>query len=122
VTDWIGRSVATITQWPKNGLKTEMFLLIAVSVRAGFIPLIMRCNVAPLNRNTNIWFSSDLSYSFLLGIFSFTGGHIGNVAMMLGPKKIDVELQEVAGTLNILALVMGAMLGSFLGPYFVRML
>ena len=47
VFDWIGRSIATLSQWPKLGTFSEWFLLVLVLLRTGFLPLIMRCNVLP---------------------------------------------------------------------------
>jgi hypothetical protein len=46
----------------------------------------------------------------------------GNVASMLGPKKVPLDLQEVAGTILITALVFGLGVGSLLGPYLVYLL
>ena len=53
---------------------------------------------------------------------SFTGGYLGNVGMMLGPKTVETDSQELAGTLTIGALVTGLGLGSLLGPSLVRLL
>ena len=58
----------------------------------------------------------------LLFISSFTGGYLGNVGMMLGPKKVETESQELAGTLTIAALVIGLGVGSLLGPPLVSLL
>ena len=37
----------------------------------------VRCNVAPLNRSTEILFKSDYAYVAILGVFSLLGGFIG---------------------------------------------
>ena len=84
--------------------------------RIAFIPLLMRCNIAPLNRETEIWFSSDLTFAALMSVFSVTGGYLGNVGLMLGPKKVGLELQETAGMILTTALVLGLGIGSTLGP------
>jgi len=120
--DWVGRSIATFSQWPGPGKKTEIGMLILVILRAGFIPLLMRCNVAPLNRSTKILFRSDYAYVGILGSFSVLGGYIGNVGLMLGPKKVSLEMQEVAGTILLAALVFGLGVGSLLGPSLVSLL
>jgi len=105
--DWVGRSIATFSQWPGPGKKTEIGMLILVILRAGFIPLLMR---------------SDYAYVGILGSFSVLGGYIGNVGLMLGPKKVSLEMQEVAGTILLAALVFGLGVGSLLGPSLVSLL
>ena len=55
-------------------------------------------------------------------LYSLTGGYLGNVGMMLGPKTVETDSQELAGTLTIVALVIGLGLGSLLGPSLVRLL
>ena len=94
----------------------------AVVARIAFIPLLMRCNIAPLNRETEIWFSSDVAFAALMAVFSLTGGFLGNVGLMLGPKKVGLELQEAAGMILTTALVLGLGIGSTLGPSIVTFL
>ena len=50
VFDWIGRSVATVAQWPAGGRFAEWFLTLLVIARTGFLPLIMGCNLLPGSR------------------------------------------------------------------------
>jgi len=122
VGDWLGRSIATFSQWPGPGKMTEVGILLAMILRLGFIPLLMRCNVAPNNRSTEILFKSDAGYIAILGSFSVFGGYLGNTALMLGPKKVGLELQEVSGTILVTALVFGLGVGSLLGPSLVSLL
>merc|ERR1719419_191845 len=112
VCDWIGRSVATYTQWPAPGRGAEIGTLICVFLRAAFIPLIMGCNILPVERTSPVLFPYDWAYISIFAAFNFTGGYISNVGLMLGPKKVAVELQEVAGSILILALVVGLGIGS----------
>ena len=55
-------------------------------------------------------------------LFGFTGGFLGNVALMLGPKKVGLELQEAAGLVLVIALVFGCGVGSLMGPVLVQQL
>ena len=87
-----------------------------------FIPLLMFCNVAPLNRSTQVLFDSDTAYIILMLLFGFTGGFLGNVALMLGPKKVGLELQEAAGLVLVIALVFSCGVGSLMGPVLVQQL
>jgi hypothetical protein len=50
---------------------------VATVLRLAFLPLIMRCHVAPANRTTPILFKSDAAYVALFATFSFTGGYLG---------------------------------------------
>lgn len=122
VFDWFGRSLATLTQWPSPGRKAEIGCLLCVILRAGFIPLIMTCHVLPMERNTQILFPYDWAYIVIFAAFNIAGGYISNVALMLGPKKVGVEHQEVAGSILILALVIGLGVGSLIGPGLVGLL
>ena len=47
VCDWLGRSLATLTQWPRLGRSGKVFLIVTAALRTGFLPLIMKCNVLP---------------------------------------------------------------------------
>merc|ERR1711915_225696 len=122
VCDWIGRSVATYTQWPAPGRAAEIGTLICVFLRGAFIPLIMGCHILPVERTSPVLFPYDWAYISIFAAFNFTGGYISNVGLMLGPKKVAVELQEVAGSILILALVVGLGIGSLLGPILVELL
>merc|ERR1719495_1313956 len=77
--DLLGRSIATYTQWPGPGMKTEIGILVTTILRLGFIPLIMRCNVAPNNRTTEILFRSDAAYVVFMALFNIIGGYQANV-------------------------------------------
>jgi len=100
VGDWSGKSLATFTQWPGPGRKTEIAVLLSLIPRVVMIPLLMRCHIAPLNRTTEILFRSDYAYIIILSLFSFSAGYIGNVGMMLGPKKVSVSQMELAGRIQ----------------------
>jgi equilibrative nucleoside transporter 1/2/3 len=52
--DYVGKTAASLVQWPKTSVK-EQFLLLAMSiVRIAFIPLFMYCNVSPGNRDSQV--------------------------------------------------------------------
>ena len=91
-------------------------------LRAAFIPLLMFCNVAPLNRETEVFFSSDMAYVSFLVIFSIAGGFLSNVCYMLAPKKGNGAEQEIAGLLLTTFLVLGLGVGSLIGPLLVQLL
>jgi len=86
VSDWVGKFIATRTQWPKPGKWTDVGVAVAVVSRIAFIPAMLACNLAPGNRKTKIWFHTDIAWICFLTIFSITGGFLGNVGLMVGPK------------------------------------
>ena len=120
--DWLGRSLATITQWPGPGRAAEVGAVLVAILRTAFLPLLMFCNVAPLNRVTDVIFPSDLAYVSFLVIFSILGGFLSNVCYMLAPKKGDGAEQEIAGLLLTTFLVLGLGVGSLIGPLLVQLL
>ena len=120
--DWLGRSLATISQWPRPGRAAEVGAMLVAIVRAAFLPLLMFCNVAPLNRATEVIFPSDVAYVCFLVIFSIAGGYLSNVCYMLAPKKGDGAEQEIAGILLTTFLVLGLGVGSIIGPLLVQLL
>ena len=120
--DWLGRSLATMSQWPGPGRAAELGALLVSILRAAFLPLLMLCNVAPLNRETEVFFSSDMAYVSFLVIFSIAGGFLSNVCYMLAPKKGDGAEQEIAGLLLTTFLVLGLGVGSLIGPLLVQLL
>ena len=122
MSDWVGRSLATLTQWHLLGVATEMVSLVCVLLRAGFIPLIMLCNILPVERRIQVVFHSDAAFIGLFAAFNIVGGYISNVGLMLALKKVVVEQQEVAGSILIPALVISLGIGSLIGPLLVELL
>ena len=120
--DWLGRSLATLSQWPGPGRGAEVGTVLVAILRAAFLPLLMFCNVAPLNRATDVIFPSDLAYVSFLVVFSISGGFLSNVCYMLAPKKGDGAEQEIAGLLLTTFLVLGLGVGSLIGPLLVQLL
>jgi len=120
--DWMGRSVTTITQWPPPSFLADVGVLLGSMARVSFIPLIMFCNVAPLNRSTQVLFKSDIAYVIIMVFFGFSSGYLANVSLMLGPKQVGLELQEAAGLMLNIASVFGLGLGSLVAPSLVELL
>ena len=67
--DWLGKSVASVTQWPGPGRWTEVGVCVGVCARVVFIPAIMACNVAPSNRSSEVLLHEDWMYACLLAVF-----------------------------------------------------
>jgi len=122
LSDWVGRTIATMTQWPRPSRLADVGVAVGVTARIALVPLFMFCNVAPLNRSTQVVFGSDLAYTVVNVLFGLSGGYLGNVALMLGPKKVGLELQEAAGFVLVTALVAGLGVGSLIGPLLVSLL
>ena len=120
--DWLGRTLATASQWPRPATVSEVGVFVATALRAGFIPLFMFCNVAPGNRVSAILLPYDWVYVAILIVFSVSGGFLSNVCWMLAPQKVVGELQEVVCQLLLTCLVVGLGVGSLLGPLVVGLL
>ena len=102
VTDWVGRSVATFTQWPGSSHHDHAILAILASLRWAFLPLIMACNVLPSKhrlltncvtlptgeRSSLVLFQQDWEFCLIFSLFNIIGGYLSNKAFMLGPKKV----------------------------------
>ena len=52
-------------------------MVLTTLLRLGFLPLLMRCNVAPDNRATSVLFKSDAAFIGIFALFSFAGGYLG---------------------------------------------
>ena len=138
--DWLGRSLATYSQWPKPGLLAKWLLGTLTILRFGFLPLIMACNVLPGvtslthpakyprvksfsgRRTTDVVFSQDWAFILIFSTFNILGGFLSNAALMLGPKQVELKLQELAGTMLLFGLVAGLGIGSLFGPILVNSL
>ena len=106
VCDWLGRSLATYSQWPGLGslattllssltilrwalcLSSTMTLLYLY--RTGFIPLVMMCNVLPGSRTSEVVFPQDWAFIAIFSAFNILGGYLTNTALMLGPKTVGL--------------------------------
>lgn len=77
-----------------------------------FIPLLMFCNVAPDDRNTEVVFQSEYYYLAFMLAFALSNGYVGNVNLMFGPKVVREELQEVTAAFLVSLLVVGCGVGS----------
>ena len=58
----------------------------------------------------------------IFSTFNILGGFLSNAALMLGPKEVEVKLQELAGTVLLFGLVAGLGIGSVFGPILVNSL
>ena len=122
VFDWIGRSIATYSQWPSSGRFAEWFLALLVIARTGFLPLIMGCNLLPGigsirhlhssfysvtgDRTTEVMFPNDWEFVLIFAVFNIVGGYISNAALMLGPKMVGVSLNNNRILRNNLQVIM----------------
>ena len=117
VCDWVGRSLATYSQWPGLGsLATTLLSSLTVLrwslcsagsaltvmdlYRTGFIPLVMMCNVLPGSRTSEVVFPQDWAFIAIFSTFNILGGYLTNTALMLGPKTVggitDHDIVNVA--------------------------
>jgi equilibrative nucleoside transporter 1/2/3 len=115
VCDFFGRTMAGKT----NFLQTPFALLMASILRVGFAPLFMFCNrenldlgFQDLNPHWPVVFKSDWFPVLFMMLFATSNGYVSTRCMMLGPAKVPLEQQEVAGPMMVIFLVSGLALGS----------
>ena len=84
----------------------------------------MKCKLYELlgRRSTDIVFPQDWAFILIFSTFNILGGFLSNAALMLGPKEVELKLQELAGTLLLFGLVAGLGIGSVFGPILVNSL
>ena len=106
VCDWLGRSLATYSQWPGLGslattllssltilrwdLRFSSTMTLLYLYRTGFIPLVMMCNVLPGSRTSEVVFPQDWAFIAIFSAFNILGGYLTNTAHMLGPKTVGL--------------------------------
>lgn len=110
VGDLVGRTVAGWYILPKPGVTIPMLSI----MRIAFIPLFMVCNVLPRHGQLKLVLDNDVYPVVLMALFSLTNGYISTVSMMLGPRSVNKDQAETAGTVMSFMMTAGLTLGSSL--------
>ncbi|XP_070571354.1 equilibrative nucleoside transporter 1-like [Ptychodera flava] len=109
--DCIGRTLTSFVKWPdESGVGLTLFVLL----RIAFLPLFALCNVQPRPHGTTVIFDNDAYFITFMLIFALSNGYLGTLCMIYGPKKVDDEHKETAGTMMAFFLSVGLGLGGAL--------
>ena len=107
--DFCGRTMAGKSTF----LSTSRQLVLASAVRVAFVPLFMFCNRGPdFHPGWPVLFAHDAYPILFMALFALSNGYVSTRLMMIGPAKVPMEQQEVAGTIMVAFLVTGLALGS----------
>lgn len=125
VFDYVGRITAGWFPFPTNETRGGGYIILLASLaRVVFIPFFILCNASPSNRVvSSVLIHSDAVYGVGMVLFAWSGGHIGALCMMFGPKLLpDPEQQSIAASVMVACLVIGLAVGAALSSVCVMLL
>uniref|UniRef100_A0A6P7G1M9 Equilibrative nucleoside transporter 3-like n=1 Tax=Diabrotica virgifera virgifera TaxID=50390 RepID=A0A6P7G1M9_DIAVI len=105
---------------PKNPRNITVIIILTIS-RIIFIPLILLCNAQP-RHILAVVFNKDYQYILILFIFAFTNGFMTNIIQILIPKIVDQHEKEIASSIVIVFIGIGAAIGSTISIFLIRLI
>ncbi|KAL0112225.1 hypothetical protein PUN28_011944 [Cardiocondyla obscurior] len=118
ISDYAGRILSGVLQWPKNRPWLVMFMSVSRSI---FIPALMFCNAQP-RHHLPVYISNDLHYILITVMFGVTNGYLYNLTFILAPTVVDSQEKEVASAMMGAFLGIGLAIGAPLSLYMVKAL
>ncbi|XP_028330081.1 equilibrative nucleoside transporter 2-like isoform X2 [Gouania willdenowi] len=110
ISDWVGRTITTVIQWPSK--ESRLFPVLVVS-RVVFVPLLMLCNIQDRSF-LPVYFSHDAVFSAIMTMFSLSSGYFVCLSMSYAPQLVESKDAETAGALMTFFLALGLSLGAAL--------
>lgn len=89
---------------------TNKNIWILSAARWIFGPLFLLSNIS--GSRFPVVFRSDFFPLIFMMLFSFTSGYVASTCMMMGPTMVKTEDKSIAGTIMILCLTVGLLLGA----------
>ncbi|XP_009625619.1 equilibrative nucleotide transporter 1 [Nicotiana tomentosiformis] len=108
VFDLVGKSLTPILF-----LDNAKVAIGACFARLLFLPLFYGCLHGPK------FFRTEFPVTILTCLLGLTNGYLTSVLMMLGPKTVQLQKAEIAGTVLVLFLVIGLAIGSVVSWFWV---
>ena len=107
VGDTLGRIMTAYVK-----LTTKPVLILA-TLRLGFLPLFLNCNVVPagLEPKDDVMFNNDIYPIIFMALMAISNGFLASCAMMNGPENVPDNVASRAGTLMAFFLEFGLILG-----------
>lgn len=118
LSDYVGRIVAGIFEWPRNKPWQLIFLC---TLRILFIPIIMVCNAQP-RHHLPVYIHADIYYILISIIFAISNGYICNTVLIIVPRLVNAQEKEIASTMMGAFLGLGLAVGSTLSLFMVKIL
>jgi len=121
--DYFGKQLATAVKWPGPSRSGQALLLLVTALRVALVPLLMYCNVSPLDRQTEVLFLHEGYYVAFLGLLAVSNGYLTTISFMFGPKVVEGQrLSEMTAAFLVAFILIGCSLGSVLSTPLVRLL
>ena len=118
--DYLGRLVAGSGLHPR--LSSRAALLLAC-VRAGLVPLLLVCNIAPGQRHLlPVLLPSDAAFVCVVAVLALSNGHLTTVVMVAAPARVLAHEQQTASNLMVGLLGLGLISGAVLSAGLVKIL
>ena len=118
--DYLGRLVAGSGLHPR--LSSRAALLLAC-VRAGLVPLLLVCNIAPGQRHLlPVLLPSDAAFVCVVAVLALSNGHLTTVVMVAAPARVLQHEQQTASNLMVGLLGLGLISGAVLSAGLVKIL
>ena len=118
--DYLGRLVAGSGLPPR--LSSRAALLLAC-VRAGLVPLLLVCNIAPGQRHLlPVLLPSDAAFVVVVAVLALSNGHLTTVVMVAAPARVLAHEQQTASNLMVGLLGLGLISGAVLSAGLVKIL
>ncbi|XP_055012512.1 equilibrative nucleoside transporter 2 isoform X2 [Boleophthalmus pectinirostris] len=108
ISDWLGRTITTLVQWP--GKESRLFPVLVVC-RVVFVPLLMLCNVQERSF-LPVFFSHDAAFTIIMILFSVSSGYFVCLSMSYAPQMVQPKDAETAGALMTFFLALGLSIGA----------
>lgn len=117
----LGSLTTSWIKWPK-----PRFLVIPVTLRVVFIPLMLYCKYYPKDivRTLPVYIDNDWVYWSIGIIMSYSSGYLSSLGMMYAPQTVSPKYQVTAGMFAAACLVTGIFSGvlfSYLGPVLIQL-
>jgi len=121
--DYFGKQLATVVKRPGPSISGQASLLLLTTLRTALVPLLMYCNVSPLDRQTEVIFLHEGYYVAFLGLLAVSNGYLTTISFMFGPKVVEGQrLSEMTAAFLVAFILIGCSLGSVISTPLVRLL
>jgi equilibrative nucleoside transporter 1/2/3 len=121
LSDFIGRSVSGLVQWPTES--NRLLLALLCLLRVAFIPLFLLCNVNLPYRHIPSVIQTDVVPIVAESLLGLTNGYLSTLSMMYAPRRVNIGPQvETAGALMSFFLALGLGTGALVSVLIIKVI